>query len=313
MSVLPLWLCDCDCVRACAGRALVVTAGGYGSLDECFEILTLLQSGKIDHPKLVPVVMFPGSYWRRMVNWEGLVESGVISEGDVKMLHFTDDIDDAVDHITTKLGQWEEAVAASAVDAARAAALHPPALSPAAEANAAAIRAVLAARGDDGRLALPPADTPSGTWSPALNAATVNFARAHQPIPLHPIALPGSGASPTVDTTPVTRVLSSSRSASSGGDASATAGVSPTGTGLAALRVSSSGGGSGGATPTGAAAAAAAARASPALAAAMAAAGTGGVADAAVGLVQTPDIIGVLGSPDPATDTPSAVRVAASS
>lgn len=50
-------------------RALVVLAGGFGTLDELFELLTLLQTGKIDHADSLPVVLFPGSYWREAINW----------------------------------------------------------------------------------------------------------------------------------------------------------------------------------------------------------------------------------------------------
>jgi len=45
-------------------RALVATAGGFGTCDELFEVLTLMQTGKIEHPETMPVVLMPGSYWK---------------------------------------------------------------------------------------------------------------------------------------------------------------------------------------------------------------------------------------------------------
>ncbi|MGG5818985.1 TIGR00730 family Rossman fold protein [Falsiroseomonas sp. HW251] len=70
---------------AMRARALVVFPGGFGTLDELFEILTLRQAGRMGR---VPVVLVDEAYWRRLINWEVLVEEGMIAPGDMELLHF---------------------------------------------------------------------------------------------------------------------------------------------------------------------------------------------------------------------------------
>lgn len=77
-------------------RAIVVAPGGFGTLDELFELLTLKQTKKI--PPL-PVVLLGTSFWKTVVNWNALVDFGVISQGEVDSLLFTDDPDAAVEYI----------------------------------------------------------------------------------------------------------------------------------------------------------------------------------------------------------------------
>lgn len=96
---------------AAPARALIVTAGGFGTMDELFEVLTLLQTGKIDLPEHFPVVLFPGSYWRRVVDFPALAAAGVISPRDLDFLFFTDSVDDAFAHVTARLLRWEAAAA----------------------------------------------------------------------------------------------------------------------------------------------------------------------------------------------------------
>ena len=79
-------------------KALVVFPGGFGTLDELFEVITLVQTRKA---KEVPIVLFGSDYWRRLLNVEMLVEEGMISPNDVKLLHFVDDAQVAWDHIKT--------------------------------------------------------------------------------------------------------------------------------------------------------------------------------------------------------------------
>jgi len=69
-------------------KALVVFPGGYGTLDELFEVLTLVQTGKV---KPVPIVLFGTAFWQRLLNWDALVEEGTISPEDLQLFCQTDD------------------------------------------------------------------------------------------------------------------------------------------------------------------------------------------------------------------------------
>ncbi len=68
-------------------KALVAFPGGFGTLDELFEILTLVQTGKSEP---VPVVLFGRDYWQRLVNFEMLVEEGAIAPADLQLFSFVD-------------------------------------------------------------------------------------------------------------------------------------------------------------------------------------------------------------------------------
>jgi len=69
-------------------KALVAFPGGFGTLDELFEVITLVQCKKA---KPVPIVLFGSSYWKRLVNWDVLVEEGVISPDDLKLFTIVDE------------------------------------------------------------------------------------------------------------------------------------------------------------------------------------------------------------------------------
>ena len=73
-------------------RALVVFPGGFGTMDELFEVLTLVQTHKA---KPVPIVLFGVDFWTRMLNFDVMVEYGTISPDDVKLFHITDDVHEA--------------------------------------------------------------------------------------------------------------------------------------------------------------------------------------------------------------------------
>jgi hypothetical protein len=68
-------------------RALVVFPGGYGTLDELFETLTLIQTGKV-HP--VPVLLFGREYWQRIIDFDALVEEGTIDPPDRELFKFVE-------------------------------------------------------------------------------------------------------------------------------------------------------------------------------------------------------------------------------
>ncbi|QEA12113.1 TIGR00730 family Rossman fold protein [Comamonas flocculans] len=73
-------------------KALVVFPGGFGTMDELFEVLTLVQTRKA---KPVPIVLFGSQFWSRVLNLDVLVEEGTISEDDLALFHVTDDAQQA--------------------------------------------------------------------------------------------------------------------------------------------------------------------------------------------------------------------------
>jgi hypothetical protein len=79
---------------AMRANALVVFPGGFGTFDELFEILTLRQTGKAPP---IPIVLFDEGYWRKVINFEGLVETGMISADDLKLFHFAETAEDVWD------------------------------------------------------------------------------------------------------------------------------------------------------------------------------------------------------------------------
>jgi uncharacterized protein (TIGR00730 family) len=74
-------------------KALVVFPGGFGTLDEMFELLTLTQTRKL--AKEMTIVVYGSQYWNEVINLDTLVKKGTISPGDVKLLHFADTPEDA--------------------------------------------------------------------------------------------------------------------------------------------------------------------------------------------------------------------------
>src|ERR1700734_1631291 len=70
-------------------RALIVFPGGFGTLDEMMEILTLSQTGKIDRP--ITVLVYGSQYWKEIINFDALVRHGTISREDLKLFSFVDD------------------------------------------------------------------------------------------------------------------------------------------------------------------------------------------------------------------------------
>lgn len=76
-------------MRACA---ICVFPGGFGTLDELFEALTLIQTGRM---KRVPVLLFGRAFWERMVNWQALAEAGTISADDLTLFTFVETADEA--------------------------------------------------------------------------------------------------------------------------------------------------------------------------------------------------------------------------
>ncbi len=77
-------------------KALVAFPGGFGTLDELFEVVTLVQTGKA---KPVPIILFGSDYWKRLLNLDVLIEEGAISPEDLKLFRYVDDPQSAWDAI----------------------------------------------------------------------------------------------------------------------------------------------------------------------------------------------------------------------
>jgi uncharacterized protein (TIGR00730 family) len=73
-------------------KALVAFPGGFGTLDELFEVITLVQTQKA---KPVPIILFGTDYWKRLINLDVLVEDGTISPKDLDLIQYTDDPEEA--------------------------------------------------------------------------------------------------------------------------------------------------------------------------------------------------------------------------
>src|SRR4051812_4610329 len=77
-------------------RAVAVFPGGYGTFDEMFELLTLIQTGKV---RPLPILLFGRDFWTRMVNFEGLVDEGVIAPHDLDLIRWCEDAAEAWDYV----------------------------------------------------------------------------------------------------------------------------------------------------------------------------------------------------------------------
>lgn len=82
-------------------RAICVFPGGFGTLDEMFESLTLIQTGRM---RPVPFLLFGRDFWDRIINWEALSDAGTISAEDLKLFRFVESAEEAAEIIDT----WED-------------------------------------------------------------------------------------------------------------------------------------------------------------------------------------------------------------
>ncbi len=73
-------------------RAMVIFPGGFGTLDELMEILTLVQTGKIKKP--ITILIYDRKFWNEIVNFDNLVKNHTISESDLKLFEFCDSVDE---------------------------------------------------------------------------------------------------------------------------------------------------------------------------------------------------------------------------
>lgn len=74
-------------------KALIVFPGGFGTLDELFEMLTLKQTKRLTKP--LPIVLFGTGYWQEVINFDALVRHGTIDAADVELMYRTDSVDEA--------------------------------------------------------------------------------------------------------------------------------------------------------------------------------------------------------------------------
>src|SRR5579862_2067531 len=82
-------------------KALIIFPGGFGTMDELWEMLTLLQTNKLSSHHLI--LIYGRKYWDKVINWRHMVRTGTINEREFKLLQFADDVDEAFDHIRNDL------------------------------------------------------------------------------------------------------------------------------------------------------------------------------------------------------------------
>lgn len=83
-------------------RAICVFPGGFGTLDEMFESLTLIQTGRMDR---VPFLLFGRAFWEKIINWEALADAGTISPEDLELFRFVESADEAA----RTIDEWKPA------------------------------------------------------------------------------------------------------------------------------------------------------------------------------------------------------------
>ncbi len=83
-------------------KALAVFPGGFGTMDELFETLTLIQTGRMEK---IPVLLFGEAFWTRIINWDALAEAGTISRDDLDLFRFVETAQEAL----AAIDQWEGA------------------------------------------------------------------------------------------------------------------------------------------------------------------------------------------------------------
>ncbi len=87
-------------------KSLIVFPGGFGTMDELFEMLTLRQTGKIKKP--LPTILYGADYWRQVTDIQSMVDWGTISERDLLLFHRSDSVDDAFDYLVDALEKVEK-------------------------------------------------------------------------------------------------------------------------------------------------------------------------------------------------------------
>ena len=87
-------------------RAVAVFPGGFGTFDELFELLTLVQTGKMAR---IPILLFGREFWENIVNFQALADEGVISPRDLELFHFMETAEDAWDFVCRHAAETAQA------------------------------------------------------------------------------------------------------------------------------------------------------------------------------------------------------------
>ncbi len=82
-------------------KGLVIFPGGFGTLDELFEVLTLLQTKKLE--KQLPIIIYGSEYWKQVINFEVMLKYGTISKSDLNLLKFCNTVEEAFSYLTKEL------------------------------------------------------------------------------------------------------------------------------------------------------------------------------------------------------------------
>jgi uncharacterized protein (TIGR00730 family) len=85
-------------------KALVIFPGGFGTMDELFEILTLAQTEKL--AKKIVVVIYGSEYWKKIVNFEAMVDAGVISPQDLDLFKIADSPEESFEFLKAGLAKY---------------------------------------------------------------------------------------------------------------------------------------------------------------------------------------------------------------
>ena len=88
-------------------KALIVFPGGFGTMDELWEMLTLMQTGKLQRRNLI--LIYGRQYWDRVVNWKEMLSWGTINRDEYGLLEFADSVDEAFDRIRSGLEEFHMA------------------------------------------------------------------------------------------------------------------------------------------------------------------------------------------------------------
>jgi len=83
-------------------KAICIFPGGFGTLDEMFEALTLIQTGRMSK---LPFLLFGRAFWHKIINWQALADAGTISADDLDLFHFVETAEEAVAHIRDFYGE----------------------------------------------------------------------------------------------------------------------------------------------------------------------------------------------------------------